>query len=577
MVSAAGLGASLLPAEEGLGFSFNAARGICRVDVELANSVSVAEWQEIFASRLFQDWLRVYARADRMRLSKVVIQQAQQQQPNAKPAADGVVDGCSQAAANYLSLSLEVEAADSNSGEVTRQPVLLQPLRRAVLLLLRNVETHIDSCIFVRQMNAAVGAAAALSLPEGDFDAGTGRFVGAAATALEKLLGRSVHERECVNMTRMAFGGGGIGLRWTSGASNAAAAAARGKSSGCDKAGEAGRKAATAADVLAPYSFEERVEIYLYRCNLESREMAELETKIGGPHSSKARADTANSAATHPPNGLAAEPVDDTNNDADTSAKLRFSLVQLGRAWSLAADAVAVSALFFVHELRYHGLMPSFRRSAKTSQETSPVKELPKVAATYRSVAELDPNSKGVNLRVRVQQPIVVEKERTLPGGKTRKEGYLVVGDEQAVVTFKVADQQLELPAAVGQPLLIRNASIAMEEGHMKLVVDRWGKVTADIPEEELSQFPSHVNKGVDMSATEYELVVVKEEEYEGRDETGVSASSGNVVGMGGAAGGAGPAAGRGPRRGGGRGRGAGRGRRRGGAAGGAALFHQQK
>lgn len=43
---------------------------------------------------------------------------------------------------------------------------------------------------------------------------------------------------------------------------------------------------------------------------------------------------------------------------------------------------------------------------------------------------------------------------------------------------FSLEGVQLELPDVVNTPLLIRNAKIQMEEGHMRLAVDRWGKIS---------------------------------------------------------------------------------------------------
>ncbi|KFG48520.1 nuclear factor NF7, partial [Toxoplasma gondii VAND] len=107
-------------------------------------------------------------------------------------------------------------------------------------------------------------------------------------------------------------------------------------------------------------------------------------------------------------------------------------------------------------------------------------------------------------------------RDRTFPSGRTSREGHMVVGDESAVITLKLVDQQMELPDVEGTPLLIRNGLISMEEGHMKLVVDRWGKIISDIPEAEKESFNFTVNSARDMSATEYELVVLKEDGEEG-------------------------------------------------------------
>lgn len=54
----------------------------------------------------------------------------------------------------------------------------------------------------------------------------------------------------------------------------------------------------------------------------------------------------------------------------------------------------------------------------------------------------------------------------------------LVLLLSSACLHLSLEGGQLELPDVVNTPLLIRNAKIKMEEGHMRLAVDKWGKIS---------------------------------------------------------------------------------------------------
>ncbi|PFH38129.1 nuclear factor NF7 [Besnoitia besnoiti] len=476
--------ATLFPKGEGIGFSLTAqSYGECKVGVELSNSVSSAEWEKIFNSRMFQDWLSVYASSDHLRLMRLVIEQVQ----HAGKAADD----------KLLAFTMHVEAQDKD-GEVFSGQVCLRPLRRAVLVLLRNTETRTDTCVFVRKPNLSVGLTETLELPEGEFDAETGKFVGPAAEELEKQLETPIFEKDLVNLTQVTFGGGGIAL----GRELHAPAFAPGV--GAKKNAKAKDGNDKKEGVVVPLSGGERVELYLHRANLSPEAMNAIEGKIGRM---RRRGKVAASIVFAPD----AENV--TKHDKLNDSAVKLSLVQLGDAWGLAADALAVSALFLVHELRYHRLMPKYRNpladAAGAEGKAAPVV---KAAATFKRVEDLGPTSKGLNVRVKVVKPKVVDRDHTFHSGRTSREGHMVVGDDSAIITLKLVDQQLDLPDAEGTPLLIRNGLISMENGHMKLVVDRWGKIISDIPETEKASFNFTVDSSRDMTATEYELVVLNEE-----------------------------------------------------------------
>eukprot|EP00441_Pelagodinium_beii_P037544 CAMPEP_0197628692 /NCGR_PEP_ID=MMETSP1338-20131121/6886_1 /TAXON_ID=43686 ORGANISM="Pelagodinium beii, Strain RCC1491" /NCGR_SAMPLE_ID=MMETSP1338 /ASSEMBLY_ACC=CAM_ASM_000754 /LENGTH=637 /DNA_ID=CAMNT_0043199683 /DNA_START=34 /DNA_END=1947 /DNA_ORIENTATION=+ len=111
----------------------------------------------------------------------------------------------------------------------------------------------------------------------------------------------------------------------------------------------------------------------------------------------------------------------------------------------------------------------------------------------FRTVASIKPEQKGINLQLKVVKlPAVVEGESYHD---------VVCGDVSGIVTLHLTPQQF-LPCEVGSYVRVQNARTRMHNGHIRVVVDKWGKVAqADKPEE-----PFEVNLSADISAVEYEL-----------------------------------------------------------------------
>jgi len=96
---------------------------------------------------------------------------------------------------------------------------------------------------------------------------------------------------------------------------------------------------------------------------------------------------------------------------------------------------------------------------------------------------------------------------------KSTREGVAVIGDDTGIITIKFREEQLNISNKVGTPLLIRNGIIVMENGHMKLLVDRWGKLTDKLIDADLEGFNFQVRDDVDKSQMEYELIVLNNDD----------------------------------------------------------------
>lgn len=130
----------------------------------------------------------------------------------------------------------------------------------------------------------------------------------------------------------------------------------------------------------------------------------------------------------------------------------------------------------------------------RVGTKTRPVEDSPVTLrkATFTNVCDLHPESKGVNLQVKV----VSVKE--VPGANPMAE--VVLGDASGTVTFIARGDHLDL-LKEGVSCVMRNSSVRMFNGHIRLQVDRWGKVEAS------EDFDFEVDTSKDMSSTEYELV----------------------------------------------------------------------
>lgn len=131
---------------------------------------------------------------------------------------------------------------------------------------------------------------------------------------------------------------------------------------------------------------------------------------------------------------------------------------------------------------------------AKLTAAMNPPKPLNK--AKWDKVASVNPDSKGLNLLLKVVAP-VTETET-----KAGKFFEAVCGDSSGTVIVSLRDTQKDL-ITEGATLALRNAAVKMVAGHIRLAVDKWGKIEASTEEME------EVNKAADknMSNTEFELV----------------------------------------------------------------------
>jgi len=112
----------------------------------------------------------------------------------------------------------------------------------------------------------------------------------------------------------------------------------------------------------------------------------------------------------------------------------------------------------------------------------------------FGKVAGIKPQGKGLNLRVKLlEAPSSVEGP-----GKTFRE--VLCGDASGSVVLSLAPDQMPT-CKEGETIEVRNGRVIMVKGHIRVGVDKWGKIEAS--EEQLDE----VNKDKNVSNVEYELV----------------------------------------------------------------------
>lgn len=118
----------------------------------------------------------------------------------------------------------------------------------------------------------------------------------------------------------------------------------------------------------------------------------------------------------------------------------------------------------------------------------------------FGKVSQVRPDSTGLNLKLKVlEEPTVVE-------GKIGKFWEVLCGDASGTVVVSLREHQKDV-AQKDAVIALRNAATKMVTGHVRLSVDKWGKVEAsDEPMEEAVEMAPEKN----VSATEYELVLSK-------------------------------------------------------------------
>jgi len=117
----------------------------------------------------------------------------------------------------------------------------------------------------------------------------------------------------------------------------------------------------------------------------------------------------------------------------------------------------------------------------------------------YSKVGSLHPNASGVTLMVKIigEAKEVEEQKR---GGGSAKFYEVAVGDETGNVLLSLKDFQTE-GMEKDKVICVRNASVRMIKGFIRLVVDKWGKLDKEV-EGTIEQIGEK-----NMSTTEYELV----------------------------------------------------------------------
>lgn len=123
-----------------------------------------------------------------------------------------------------------------------------------------------------------------------------------------------------------------------------------------------------------------------------------------------------------------------------------------------------------------------------------PLKET--LAQTVK-VKDLTPQSRRVNLTVKV---VSVGGPKEIPnrfGGEPKRVADVCVGDETGTVLLSLWQEQIGL-VEVGDVLSIENGYVSLVQGHMRLNVGKYGKMTKT--DKEIKD----VNTEVDLSAAEY-------------------------------------------------------------------------
>lgn len=137
-------------------------------------------------------------------------------------------------------------------------------------------------------------------------------------------------------------------------------------------------------------------------------------------------------------------------------------------------------------------------------------------------VEGLEPSTVGHNLVVQVVSfALLAEKVRF--DGDDGRMAEITLADETGAVTMRARGDQIDkLP--VGSVVVLRNAGISMYKGYMRLVVNKWGKISAH-PDDIASTPPAppSINTDNDLSKVEYELVQVLEDDQEEAEADGTN------------------------------------------------------
>lgn len=111
----------------------------------------------------------------------------------------------------------------------------------------------------------------------------------------------------------------------------------------------------------------------------------------------------------------------------------------------------------------------------------------------------INPTAKGVNLYLKcVKAPEAVE------GSSELKE--VMAGDDTGCVVLSLRDDAHLSACTVGTFIRVQNAHVKMVKGHIRLVIDQWGILKADIDAEKAGFAADAVDEKNNVSGVEYEL-----------------------------------------------------------------------
>eukprot|EP00929_Paragymnodinium_shiwhaense_P048328 TRINITY_DN2444_c0_g1_i1.p1 TRINITY_DN2444_c0_g1~~TRINITY_DN2444_c0_g1_i1.p1 ORF type:complete len:541 (+),score=143.33 TRINITY_DN2444_c0_g1_i1:126-1748(+) len=161
--------------------------------------------------------------------------------------------------------------------------------------------------------------------------------------------------------------------------------------------------------------------------------------------------------------------------------------------WAAAAGSLAVEVKGTMASMPSRKAIEG-RVSRLMEGETQPLK-----APKFLKVSAIKPDGKGLNLQLKC---VSGDMEEVVSKGEGFKE--VVLGDDTGVVTLSLRADASALKTgliAADKSLRLQNGHIKMTDGHMRLVVDKWGCIKE--AEEALS---FEVKTSNDISAVEYEL-----------------------------------------------------------------------
>jgi len=112
-------------------------------------------------------------------------------------------------------------------------------------------------------------------------------------------------------------------------------------------------------------------------------------------------------------------------------------------------------------------------------------------------IKDLTPSSKQVNILAKVVN-VVEPKEVMGRYGESKKVAEAVVGDDSAVVTMSLWNEQIG-KIAKDEVIFVDNGYVSLVRGHMRLNVGRYGNITKS------TEALAAVNTGTDMSSQEFQ------------------------------------------------------------------------